>query len=80
MENKEYATSVGRCPGKTFLLIRESDNRLVGTFNLRWDLKESMLRFGGHIGYGIRPTERRKGYNKVNIKILILNIYLLNKY
>lgn len=59
-------------PVKTFLLIRESDNRLVGTFNLRWDLNESMLRFGGHIGYGIRPTERRKGYNKINLYLAMI--------
>ena len=26
-----------------------------------------MKRFGGNIGYGIRPTERRKGYNKINL-------------
>ncbi len=67
MENKEYAQKVGRCPGKTFLLIRENDNRIVGSINIRWDLNETMLRFGGHIGYGIRPTERRKGYNKINL-------------
>ena len=67
MENKEYALQNGRCPGKTFLLIRESDNKIVGTINLRWDLNERLLRFGGHIGYGIRPTERRKGYNKINL-------------
>ena len=30
-------------------------------------LNEAMLRFGGHIGYGIRPSERRKGYNKINL-------------
>ncbi len=67
MENKEYAESVGRSQGKTFLLVRENDNRVVGTINLRWNLNEAMLRFGGHIGYGIRPTERRKGYNKINL-------------
>ena len=67
MENREYAESVGRCPGKTFLLIRESNNKIVGTINVRWNLNEEMLRFGGHIGYGIRPTERRKGYNKINL-------------
>lgn len=67
MENKEYAEKVNRCPGKTFLLIRENDNKVVGTINLRWDLNETMLQFGGHIGYGIRPTERRKGYNKINL-------------
>ena len=67
MENREYAESVGRCQGKTFLLIRESDNKIVGTINIRWNLNEEMLRFGGHIGYGIRPTQRRKGYNKINL-------------
>ena len=67
MENKEYAKKVGRCQGKTFLLIRENDNKIVGTINVRWNLNEQMLQFGGHIGYGIRPTERRKGYNKINL-------------
>ena len=67
MENEEYAKSVNRCPGKTFLLIREDDNRIVGSINVRWNLNEAMLKFGGHIGYGIRPTERRKGYNKINL-------------
>ena len=67
MENKEYAEKNGRCQGKTFLLVRENDNRIVGTINIRWNLNEEMLRFGGHIGYGIRPTERRKGYNKINL-------------
>ena len=67
MENREYAESVGRCQGKTFLLIRENDNKIVGTINIRWNLNKEMLRFGGHIGYGIRPTERRKGYNKINL-------------
>lgn len=72
MENKEYAEKASRCPGKTFLLIRDNDNKIIGTINLRWDLNESMLRFGGHIGYGIRPTERRKGYNKINLYLCML--------
>ena len=67
MENEEYAKKVGRCPGKTFLLIGENDKKIVGTINVRWNLNEEMLNFGGHIGYGIRPTERRKGYNKINL-------------
>lgn len=67
LENEDYAVSVGRCPGKTFLLIRASDDRLIGTINIRWKLNEPMLRFGGHIGYAIRPTERRRGYSKLNL-------------
>ena len=72
MENKEYAEKCGRCQGRTFLLIREDDDKIIGTINVRWNLNEAMLRFGGHIGYGIRPTERRKGYNKINLYLGML--------
>lgn len=66
-EDEDYARSINRCPGKTFLLIRESDNKIVATINIRWNLNDEMLKFGGHIGYGVRPLERRKGYNKINL-------------
>lgn len=66
MQNEEYAKKHGKCPSKTFLLIRENDDKVVGAINLRWNIPPEMLQFGGHIGYGIRPTERRKGYNKIN--------------
>lgn len=67
MEDENYAKKINRCQSKTFLLIREKDNRIVGTINVRWNLTEAMKQFGGNIGYGIRPTERRKGYNKINL-------------
>lgn len=52
---------------KTFLLIRYDDNKVVGVLNVRWNLLKKMKQFGGNIGYGIRPSERRKGYNKINL-------------
>ena len=67
MQDEEYAKNLGRCQSKTFLLIRENDDRIIGAINVRWNLPESMKQFGGNIGYGIRPTERRKGYNKINL-------------
>lgn len=67
MQYEEYAKKLGRCQSKTFLLIRKSDNRIIGSINVRWNLTEEMKQFGGNIGYGIRPTERRKGYNKINL-------------
>lgn len=72
MENEDYAKKFGRCQSKTFLLIRENDNKIVGTINVRWNLTEEMKQFGGNIGYGIRPTERRKGYNKINLYLGLL--------
>ena len=46
-----------------FFGIRKSDNKLVGMINIRHELTNDFLRnYAGHIGYGIRPSERRKGY------------------
>lgn len=67
MADSSYSWAHGRCPNKVFLLIRERDNRVIGNIQVRWDLTDEILRFVGHIGYSIRPTERRKGYNKINL-------------
>lgn len=56
-----------KVPAKTYFLVRESDNRIVGMINIRLALNERLKKYGGHIGYCIRPTERGKGYNKVNL-------------
>lgn len=55
------------CPNRQYFLIRENDNKIIGLINIRYDLNEWMLKYGGNIGYCIRPTERRKGYNKINL-------------
>ncbi|MCQ6557669.1 GNAT family N-acetyltransferase [Paenibacillus mendelii] len=45
----------------TFWLVSE-DDKVIGAVNIRHQLTEKLLNCGGHIGYGIRPSERRKGY------------------
>lgn len=64
-------------PAKTFFLIRESDNKIIGMINIRLALNEKLSKYGGHIGYGIRPSERGKGYNKIN---LYLGLKVCNDY
>ena len=54
---------------RTYFFIRSSDNRIVGMINIRLSLNERLKNYGGHIGYSIRPTERGKGYNKINLYI-----------
>ena len=56
-----------KVPAETYFLVRESDNKIVGMINIRLCLNKRLSKFAGHIGYGIRPTERRKGYNKINL-------------
>ena len=34
----------------------------MGAVNIRHSLNDYLLQYGGHIGDGIRPSERRKGY------------------
>ena len=53
---KGYVTST------QYLVYRKEDNRLVGMFNIRHKLNDYLLKFGGHIGDCVRPTERKKGY------------------
>jgi predicted acetyltransferase len=51
----------GWVPDSTFWLVAE-DKRIVGAVNIRHGLTEKLMNCGGHIGYGIRPSERGKGY------------------
>jgi predicted acetyltransferase len=44
----------------TFWLVNRN-KKVIGVVNIRHKLNESLLYRGGHIGYGIRPTERMKG-------------------
>ena len=63
----EYAKSVNRLPVKVFFLIRKEDNKLIGMINIRSHFDEELDKFKGHIGYSIRPSERQKGYNKIQL-------------
>lgn len=56
-----------KVPAETYFLVREEDNKIIGMSNIRLELNEDLKKSGGHIGYAIRPTERRKGYNKINL-------------
>lgn len=51
----------GWVPDSTYWLVAEN-KKIVGAVNIRHQLTEKLLHCGGHIGYGIRPSERQKGY------------------
>lgn len=54
-------TSEGLVPDSTFFCLDEERNIVVGAVNIRHYLNEALLSNGGHIGDGVRPSERRKG-------------------
>ena len=48
------------CPS-TFL-VADVDGVLVGRTSIRHELNDYLAREGGHIGYGVVPGQRRRGY------------------
>ena len=61
----------GLVPSSTYLGIREKDNYIVGMIDIRHYLNEYLTQAGGHIGYGVRKTERNKGYAKQMLKLAL---------
>ncbi|MCI9435910.1 MAG: GNAT family N-acetyltransferase [Lachnospiraceae bacterium] len=55
-------TENGLVPDTTRFCLDKDRNIFVGAVNIRHYLNDGLLRTGGHIGAGIRPGERRKGY------------------
>jgi predicted acetyltransferase len=53
-----------RVPATQFVLVRESDGRIVGMLQIRHRFNDYLEKYAGHIGYSVRPSERRKGYAK----------------
>lgn len=70
--DSEYAEQKGLVPSTTFFTIRKSDNKIIGIANFRHYLNDELYRIGGHIGYGIRPSERKKGYAKIQLYLSLI--------
>lgn len=60
-DSEEKVTQANWVPHSTYWLVDEREE-IVGAVNIRHRLSPRLLNSGGHIGYGIRPSERRKGY------------------
>ncbi|MFN2414557.1 MAG: GNAT family N-acetyltransferase [Pyrinomonadaceae bacterium] len=70
----KYAKGVnlpsGHVPSSTFWLV-SGGGRVIGRSSLRHQLTTELAHEGGHIGYDIRPSERRKGYGTLILKLTL---------
>jgi Predicted acetyltransferase len=57
-------------PAHTYFLVE--DERILGAISIRHELNEYLFHYGGHIGYGVRLSERRKGYAVFMLKRALL--------
>ncbi len=57
-----------------YLAVRLSDNKIVGIIDFRHNLNSPILSlWGGHIGYTVRPSERKKGYATEMLRLNLIN-------
>ena len=58
---KGIAISDSFVPHSTYWFVNQFDE-LVGVVNLRFKLTRRLKQIGGNIGFGVKPSQRRKGY------------------
>ena len=73
LNNLEIKEDDGKyVPDSTFFALDVKRNIFVGAVNIRHYLNDKLIKDGGHIGDGIRPSERRKGFGTEMIRLALL--------
>ena len=58
----EETVSKGFVPATSYLAISTDNERLIGMIQIRHNLNDFLLNYGGHIGYSVRKSTREQGY------------------
>ena len=61
----------GKVQATQFLSIRQSDGKLVAMIQIRHYFNDYLEKYAGHIGYSVRPDERRKGYGTEQLRLAL---------
>lgn len=61
-ESKGIGLPEGKVPATLLCLFGEGESKILGAVHIRHELNEHLLLHGGNIGYGVTPSERKKGY------------------
>ena len=63
----------GVVPSETSFI--EEDGRILGILNRRYALNQTLERFGGHIGYAVRPSARGRGVAKAALRLGLADLH-----
>ncbi|MBQ9072321.1 MAG: GNAT family N-acetyltransferase [Bacilli bacterium] len=58
--------------GKSLTYLVIDDYKLIGLLSIRYGLPDKLAQIYGHIGYGVRPSERCKGYATKMLKYALV--------
>lgn len=64
------AVQKGFVPSTLYFLVT-GEGRILGAIHFRHHLNDRLRENGGHIGYGVRSSERRKGYGRLMLQLLL---------
>ncbi|WP_346938403.1 GNAT family N-acetyltransferase [uncultured Clostridium sp.] len=76
--SSEETVRDGLVPATTYMAISTYDGRLIGMIDIRHILNDYLLKFGGHIGYSIRKSERQQGYATEMLSLSLTECIKLN--
>ncbi len=68
-QEKDIGLPKGYVPASIYWLVDR--NKFMGRVSVRHRLTEKLRKEGGHIGYEIRPSERRKSYGKMILRLAL---------
>lgn len=71
LDDCEFGRLDEKYSSTTSYFVVDETNKLVGAASLRHYLTVEGMNTWGHLGYGIRPAERRKGYATQTLKLML---------
>jgi predicted acetyltransferase len=72
-DETDIAYANGFVPSTLYFLI-DDNNRIIGAIHFRHVLNQRLMDNGGNIGYGIRASERKKGFAALMLNLLLEKI------
>lgn len=80
LDDYEKGTVDQQYASQTSYFVVDDHDRLIGGVSIRHYLTVPGYKYGGHIGYGVRPSERRKGYGTAILKLALEETKALKIY